>query len=234
MSYLTKRQKQLVMILALGAVIFSAIAFLVPFPKNGSFAIAYLAGLAAFALQIPIFKSASDNADDLISKVLNFPIMRVGYIYLGLQTALSLVLFALGFIPGFPAWLTALLCIIVICGAFICSTTAEIAAEEVKKIEYAAKADTRFMTELKVRSAALPGKVSDTALKNALEKLAENIRYSDPVTNKMSESFETSLDMVFTDLEIAVDNGETEKAYVLCGKVNSALESRNIACKNGK
>ena len=231
---LSKRQKQLIMILALGAVMFSAIAFLVPFPKNGGFVIAYLAELAAFALQIPIFKAASENADDLISKVLNFPIIRVGYIYLGVQTALSLILFTLGFIPGFPAWVSALLCILVICGAVICSTTAEIAAEEVRKIEFTAKADTRFMTELRVRSASLVNSTDDPELKKSLEKLAENIKYSDPVTNSMSASYETSLDVVFIDLENAVYDRNTQKAAELTVNVQSALESRNIACKKGK
>ena len=234
MSSLTKRQKQLIVILALGAVMFSVIAFLIPFPKNGGFFIAYLAELAAFALQIPIFKAASDNADDLKSKVLNFPIIRVGYIYLGIQTALSLVLFILGFIPHFPVWISALLCILVLCGAIICSTTVEIAAEEVRKIEFAQKADTRFMSELKARSAALVSKVSDTALKKALEKLAENIRYSDPVTNAMSVNSENALDVVFTDLETAIDEGNIKKASDLCGKVQSALDSRNLICKSGK
>ena len=224
----------MILILVLGAVIFTAIAFLIPFPKNGSFVIAYLAGLTAFALQIPIFKTASENADDLKSKVLNFPIIRVGYIYLGVQTALSLLLFVLGFIPKFPVWISALLCIIVICGAIICSTTVKIAAEEVRKIEFTQKTDTKFMMGLRARSTALVSRVTDATLRKSLEKLAENIKYSDPVTNAMSVDSENALDAVFTDLETAIGNNDMQKATELCGKVQSALESRNVMCKNGK
>ena len=220
------------MILVVIAVVFSAFAFLVPFPKTTAFFIAYIAGLVALALQIPIFKMAFDEKDTPNSKVLGFPVFRVGYYYLGIQTALSLGIFALGFV-GFPAWLAALLCIIVLGGAIVCSMAADIAREEVEKIEYAQKADTSFMDSLRDRSAALVNRSSDVQLKKSLEKLAENIRYSDPVSSPAIANEEQALSSTFNALETAVKSG-SENTSELCEEVARSLAVRNGACKANK
>ena len=90
-----KRQKQLAAILAIVAVVFTVAVFLIPFPKDGVFWIAYAAEIIALALQILFFKAAFDNDEELKSKVLGFPVIRVGYLYLGIQTVVSLALLAL-------------------------------------------------------------------------------------------------------------------------------------------
>lgn len=107
-----------------------------------SFWIAYIAELLAFALQVPIFKLAYDNADDLRSKVLGFPIFRAGYLYLGIQTAVSMIVFILG--AFIPAWITAVLCMTILAEAIICSISADMARNEVVGIETAQAADTKI------------------------------------------------------------------------------------------
>ncbi len=158
---LNKRQKQFVVILIIVAVVFSLVAFLIPFPKKSVFWTAFIFEIIALAVQIPIFKTAFDNVDELKSKVLGFPLFRVGYIYLGVQTALSLSLFALGFIPKFPFWLALILCVVVLAGALICSITADIARDEIQTIETKQKKDTSFMNNLKSVSQSLISMTSE-------------------------------------------------------------------------
>ncbi|MCD8219639.1 MAG: hypothetical protein LUC50_04655 [Ruminococcus sp.] len=99
----TKRTKQTLAILATILIVFTVIVFVIPFHKGGTFWIAYLAEVVAIAAQIPIFKLAYDNAKDLKSKVLGFPIFQVGYLCLGIQTVASVILFVLsGVIAKFP------------------------------------------------------------------------------------------------------------------------------------
>ena len=81
MNHLNKRQKYLLVILIITAVAFSIVVFLIPFPKKAVFWIAWLFEMTAFALQIPIFRLAFDNAEELKSKVLGFPVFRAGYLY---------------------------------------------------------------------------------------------------------------------------------------------------------
>ena len=221
-----------IVILILIAVVFTAFAFLVPFPKTPALFIAYITGLIAIALQIPIFKMSFDGRDQLNSKFLGFPVFRVGYYYLGIQMALSLLIFALGFI-GFPAWLAALLCIIVLCGAVACSIAADVARETNERIEYKQKADTGFMTQLRERASALVNLTSDSELKTQLQKLSEDIRFSDPVSSPAIANEEQALSSTFNALETAVKSG-SENTSELCEEVARSLAVRNGACKANK
>ncbi|MBR4320397.1 MAG: hypothetical protein IKP69_10190 [Oscillospiraceae bacterium] len=232
MNHLNKRQKQLLVILTVAAVVFSVIVFLIPFPKKAVFWIAWLFEMIAFALQIPIFKLAFDNAEELKSKVLGFPVFRVGYLYLGIQTVLSLALFALGFIPKFPLWLTLVLCILVLAGAIVCSMTADIARDEVQRVEFEQKKDTSAMTSLKSISASLIPLTSDVALQKQLEQLAEDFRYSDPVSSDALTTVETELSSMLNQLQNHLEQNTATSEEITA--LQKKLAQRNALCKANK
>ena len=227
-----KRQKQLLAILAIVAMVFTVAVFLIPFPKGGIFWIAYAAEIIALGLQIPFFKAAFDNAEELKSKVLGFPVFRVGYLYLGIQTAVSLALFALGFVPGFPVWLAALACLLVLAGGLICGISADIAHEEIAKAETVQKPDTALMQSLRTRSAVLVNRTEDAQLRKALESLAENFRFSDPVSSPMIAAQEAALEEAFDSLEKCISDPEAAKKQ--CNIVAQRLAERNTACSQNK
>ncbi len=229
---MTLRRNKAVIILVVIAAVFSVIAFAVPFPKGGVFWTAYIAEIVALALQIPIFKTAFDGADTPKSNFLGFPVFRVGYIYLGVQTVLSLTLFALGFTP-LPTWAAVIMCVIVLGAALVCSIAADIARKQVTLTEQNQTDTTAYMTSLRTRSVQLVNKAGDTKLKTALERLAENIQYSDPVNSQATADCEAALDAAFKQLETAVSTNDTN-AEELCRRVQTALDDRNAACKAGK
>ncbi len=225
-------RKKAIAVLAIVFVVFSAYAFIIPFPKGASFWIAYAAEVIAIALQFPIFKVAFDGKNDLKSKVLGFPIMRVGYMYLGIQTTISLALIPLGYVP-IPAWLSLVLCIIVLGAALACSVSAAAAREEVEKIEAAVKPDTSLMMDLRSRSEKLTNKTGDASLKKQLEALAENIRFSDPVSSPAIAAEEQKLGSVLAELEKAVLSGSEDISQLII-QTQSALDDRNTACRGSK
>ena len=229
-----KNNSRIWIILGIIAIVFSVIAFAVPFPKEEVFWIAYAAELIAIVLQVPIFKTAYDNAIDLKSRVLGFPVFRVGYIYLGIQTVLSLALFGLGFIDDFPVWIGLILCVIVLAAALICSISVDMARNKIVQIESVQSADTMTVKQLRTRSENLINKTSDTELRSRLEKLAESFRYSDPVSNANLYTIEQNLMGCFSQLETAVMNGNSSDAAILCQQVENVLNDRNNACKNSK
>ena len=226
------KSNKAVVVLVVIAVMISVVAFAVPFPKNASFWLAYVAELIAIALQVPIFKVAFGGADDLKSKFLGFPTARVGYTYLIIQTILSVMFFSMGWIPV-PAWITAVVCVLVLGIMLVCSITADIARQTVQKIEQTTKADTNLMVSLRTRSSQLVNRANDPALKKELERLAENIRYSDPVSSSAITGEEQRLVSALTQLESAVASGDSQ-AIELCRTVQAALDDRNSACKMNK
>ncbi len=223
--------KKTLTILAVTAVMFSLVAFLVPFEREEVFWIAYLAELAAIALQIVFFKTAFDGLQQLRSRVLGFPVARVRYIYLAVQTVLSLALFCFGWIP-IPTWTAVLACALVLGFAIICGISAEIAREHVEALEQASAADTSLMQSLRTRSAQLVTLTSDAGTKKQLEALAESLRFSDPVSSPAILAEEQALVQAVARLEgAAAVGGDLTQ---LINDANTALERRNTACKMRK
>lgn len=229
------KQLKALALLIVAALAFTIIVFVIPFHKDVSFWIAYVAELLAFALQVPIFKLAYDNAENLRSKVLGFPIFRAGYLYLGIQTAVSMIVFILGaVIPAFPAWIAAVLCVIVLSAAIICSISADMARNKVVDIETAQAADTKMIMELCTRARNLVSRTEDVTIKTELEKLSEDLRYSDPVSSNATAEAEQRLLECFTHLETAVVGDNIENALELCRQAGILLRDRNNICKMNK
>lgn len=232
---MNKKQKQAAAILLITVIVFSLVVFFIPFRKGAAFWIAYISELLAIALQIPIFKLAYDNADDLKSRVLGFPVFRVGYIYLAVQTIASVILFALGGIfKSFPAWIAVIVCVIILSAAIICSIAADIARDEVVRIETAQHADTSFIKEMRVKSQNILNRTSNASLKKQLETLAESFRFSDPVSSENLKSYEEKIAAKFSVLEEYVSANDIDRATKLCNELKQLLSDRNAACKLNK
>ena len=229
---MSERRKTLLLVLLVVAVIFSGVAFIIPFPKGGVFWIAYIAELIAVGLQVPVFKIAFDGQEELRSKVLGFPVFRVGYLYLGVQTALSLALFALGFVEMFPVWLAALLCVIVLGVAVVCSLTADVARDVVQKSETNQKAKVSWMENMRTLSAGLPAMAEDSALKKALADLAEDFRFSDPVSSDATAAAENELESKLREVSGKLTSGSVTPDEVQT--IRKLLAQRNVMCKAGK
>ncbi len=229
---MNKTRSQIYIIIAILAVVFSAVFFLLPIEYTSVAWIGYGAEMLAIGLQVPVFKLAYDGAE-LKSKVLGFPIFRVGIIYLAAQTVLSIILIAAGQSEDFPVWLAALLCILVLAAALVCGITTNIARDEITNIENKTVVDTRLMKNLAMRAQGLSNKTDNAELRSALTKLSESFTYSDPVSSPATAAAEFNLNNLFGQLETAVANRDPG-AVILCKEVGKALEDRNIICKSNK
>ena len=215
------------------AAVFSAFAFLIPIEREGVFWIGFIFGLASILIQIPVFGFSFPQESQLKSKVLGYPVFRIGIIYLVVQMILSGILFFAGDSGDFPVWLALLLCIIVLAGALVFGITANMAREAISNMETVSKADTRMMKSLALRAEALASNTNDPMLMKELKKLAEDISFSDPVSDPVIAEQEHALVSVFGQLEAAV-NSQNPGAIDLCRNVGIALSDRNAACKANK
>lgn len=227
-----KKKTQLYAILGIAAVMFIVIVCVVPFRKGSIFVISLICELIAFALQIPFFKVAFEDRDSLKSKVLGFPVFRIGLIYLAVQTVLSMLMIILATaVESFPLWVAIILYVIVAGFALICGVSADIARDTVENIEMRTAVDTSFMKELRVRAESLVS-ANDT-YRSELTKLSENIRFSDPVSSTSSKNADHSLDMAMSELERALSDGSGDIS-ALCRNVQNALNERNNIVKLNK
>jgi len=225
------RKVRFIVILVIIAVIFSVIAFAVPFKHTAAFWVAYVAELIAIALQYPLFYHAF-NGETTTSKVYGLPIARVGLAYLATQTILSLSILSLTFVHAFPNWVAVLLCAVVLGFALLGAFGTSIVKEQIEQVDSQARASADVMENLRTIAKSLPTLTADTELKSALNKLEEDFRFSDPVSNSATVSIENEIYTLVSTLQEHLTTGLATVEEI--NTIQMKLTQRNAICKTTK
>ena len=199
--------------------LFNVIAFVIPTEKAATFWTAYAFSAVAFAVQIPLWKIALGKKDTLRSKFLGIPLIHVGITYLIIQ----LIAFAVFMIfPTLPVWLAVVVCTIILAISALCAIAGQGRANEINRVEEKIKVKRAFLqTDIEM----LYESETDTETKAALKKLAEKVRFSDPMSHEMLGELETRITTKVEELKTAAD----KKALI--DQIEILLIERNKKCK---
>lgn len=229
---LNEKEKKGVLVLALLFVVYTLIVLAVPFAKGGMFWLTYLFTAAAFGVQAYVFKLSFEKEAGAKSKFYGFPIARVGVLYLAVQIVLGLVFMALAVVA--PVWLALVLYLALLVAAAVGVIATDSIRDEVERQDTQLKKDVATMRALQSKAAALPARCEDAEAKAALEKLAEEFRYSDPVSAPALADLETDMAATMEELSAAVTDGDNAAVLALCKKISATLAERNRLCKLNK
>ena len=229
---LNEKEKKGVLVLVLLFVVYTLIVLAVPFAKGGMFWLTYLFTAAAFGVQAYVFKLSFEKEAGAKSKFYGFPIARVGVLYLAVQIMLGLVFMALAAVA--PVWLALVLYLALLAAAAVGVITTDSIRDEVERQDTQLKKDVATMRALQSKAAALPARCEDAEAKSALEKLAEEFRYSDPVSAPALADLETDMAAIMEELSAAVTDGDNAAVLALCKKISATLAERNRLCKLNK
>ena len=218
------KKNKLMSYLALGIVfaLFNVISFVIPTEKTATFWTAYIFTVVAFLLQILVWKVAFGKKDTLKSKFLGISVIYVGLTYLMVQ----LVVFAIFMIfPMLPVWLAIVICSIVLAISALCAIAGQSGANEINRVEEKIKVKRAFIQFLQVDVEMLAESETDTETKTALLKLAEKVRFSDPMSHEMLGELESRISAKVEQMKTTAD----KKALI--GEVDLLLVERNKKCK---
>lgn len=210
--------------LALGIVfaLFNAIAFVVPTDKTAAFWTAYAFSVVAFAVQIPLWKIAFGKKETLKSKFLGIPVVHVGITYLIIQ----LIAFAVFMIfPTLPVWLAVVICSIILAISALCAIAGQAGANEINRVEEKIKVKRAFIQFLQTDIEMLAESETDAETKAELKKLAEKVRFSDPMSHEMLGELESRISAKVEEMKTATDKKG------LIAEVTTLLTERNKKCK---
>ena len=216
----------------IGLVLFNVLAFVIPFVKSGTFWAAYIFGMIAILLQLPVMYFAFSRGESVKSKFYGFPVARIGVIYLCIQMILSLLFMAVA--KWVPGWVPVVLFILLLGVSAFGFIGTDVMQEEVQRQDVKNKADVTKMKNLRVLAASLPAQCKDGELRRELEKFAEQLRYSDPVSSPAIADAENELQALTEELQRAILDGDIPGALGLCRKAQAALAERNRLCKLNK
>ena len=199
----------------------SIIAFAVPTTKTATVWIAYAFTAAAFAAQIIIWNKALGK-ETLKSKFLGLPVVHIGIVYAIVQTVAFAVFL---FVPTLPAWSAIVVCSVIAGISAVCMISADAGRNEIERIEAKVQKKVFYIRELQADIELLADSETDINTKAALTRLAEKIRFSDPMSNEQLAELESRIFGKSAELKMAAD-----KARII-DELTLLLEERNKKCK---
>lgn len=209
-------------VLSIAFVLVSVIAFVVPMDKTATFWIAYVFTVGAFASQIVIWNFAFKGADSLKSKFLGIPLISVGITYLIVQIIAFAIFMAL---PLTASWIAIVVCVLILGVSAICLIGTETSKEEINRVEDNIKKKVFYIKSMQVDIEMLASAETDADIKIALKRLAEKIRFSDPMSNEALSDLETEIAAKIKELK-TTDN----KAEIII-VIDSLVSERNKKAK---
>lgn len=187
---MSKNKKLGYAILGVVFVLFNVIVFSLPTDRTSVFWITYAFTVFAFAVQIFVWNWAFGKSETLKSKFLGLPIIHIGTVYLIIQLIAFGVFLA---VPGTANWVPIIVCTLIagISGIFLIAT--EVGREEISRVKEKVQQKVSTIKSLQVEVDLIAEAQTDTETKEALEALAEKIKYSDPMSDESLSPIEDEI-----------------------------------------
>ena len=201
--------------IALAVVI--ALMILIPFMRTAAWWIAAGCTVLMFGLCAFTFARAFRRDETQESKVLGWPIFKVGYTALIAQVIVGAVI--MGIASFCPSWAAAIAELIVFAVMSMCLTVKDAAREVVTHSEASVTDNTAAWKAIRARAAVIAAATKHPELR----KLAEEIRFADPTPTDMDGQIAEMLET----LSSYADADNIRKAFAL-------LEQRKQLVKDKK
>ena len=218
--------------LAVLLILYILIVFLVPFVHTATFWVSFLFTLIAFGVVAASMYIAFIKNPDAKSKFYGFPIAKIGAIYGAVQLITGLVFMALA--AWVPVWVAILVYAIALGAAVIGLISAEAVVEEIRVQDVKLKKDVALMRGLQSKVNQMAAQCDNPDAAVAVKQFAEEMRYSDPVSNEALSEIEADLSAAVDELQSSIVDGDSNATKQLCRKASAVLAERNRLCKLNK
>ena len=202
--------------------LFNVLAFVIPTEKTATFWIAYAFSVVAFGLQIGIWNFAFKGAETRKSKFLGIPLISVGARYLVVQVIAFVVFMAF---PFLPSWIPIVVCSVILGISAICLIGTETGREEINRVEEKVEKKVFYIKSLQVDIELLAESENDPDIKAELLKLADKIRFSDPMSSDALAKIETEILEKVSELKTA------ENKLAIIAATSALVAERNKKAK---
>ena len=231
---LNKKQIYPIVVFAVILIVFNILAFVIPFSHNGPYWLGYVFGMISIMLQAPIAILAFGNATTARSRFYGIPIARVGVLYFVVQMGLSFAAMAMGGIDNCKTWPFVLIFLLLLSAAIIGVIATDSSRDEIERQDTELNYNVSNMRSLQSIGRSLTSLCSDGQISEDLRKLADDLRFSDPVSNSATIAMEEEISALMDELQKALLENDTSGASALCAKVRVILAERNRVCKLNK
>lgn len=214
---------------ALAVVLYSAIAWLIPWEKNSNFVLSYVSTLLVFGVLFAVWKFAWADSENAMSRFYGIPVIRVGLIYLGVQVGFSI--FVMIFSRWIPSRVVVLLDIAFMCLFLFGIITAKEIKTQIDAMETRQQVQTVVIKRLRVEAGYLSSAFLNPETEEYLNRIEEQLKYSDPVSAPQLEMEEKSLMLLLEQIKEVLEINDLKQLEKLAEQFLAELERRNELCK---
>lgn len=222
--------KRYILVLIIAALLYSLLAFILPFERNAVFYIAYGCAMLLILAQLLVAWRAFGDRQKAASFIYGIPMVRIGGILAAVQLAGGIVLMLL-------ARLLPVLYAVLAEGIFLGTATILLVINDAQK-ETLTRQDERLkertQTMHQLQAYAEQMVEENQQLLPMLRKLSREMRFSDPVSSEATAQAEEMLKQSMEDLKAALDNENEQQAAAACREALRVLSERNRICRQNK
>lgn len=190
---------------AIALVVAIALMAVIPFARTAAWWVGAVCTVLMFALSAYAFTMAFRKDGKLESKLLGWPIFKVGYTALIAQIIVGGIIMSIAFLC--PVWAAIIAELIVFAVTGVALTVKDAAREVVTQSEANVTDNTAAWKAIRARANAIAAETGHPDIK----KLAEEIRYADPTPTSMDGEIAQMLET----LSSYADAENIKKAYML-------------------
>lgn len=227
---LLKERKTSLAVYGILFVVYNVLYFAIPFPKTSAAWIAYFFTLCSFAVSYWIFSVAFQKTEGLESKVYGFPILRVGISYLAIQLVFGFVVDLLGYWIRVAGWVVVIVSVLLLAYALIGMIATDTARDVIEQQQEEVEIQTEKIKYFRLDIAGMADRAAEGEVKKKLMKLAEDVRFSDPVSSEALREIEGRLELEAMKLGDML-GGSQEDCLTQIEVLSNLLADRNRRCK---
>lgn len=159
---------------------------------------------------------------------MGFPIFRVSLVALAFQLVVFMLLATMS--VACPVWLAVIVEGLMLMGTSVCLIVTEAARSVVGDAEAELDDKTHMIKKLRERAAAMVPLQEDALAKAEVEKLAQALRYADPISSEATKGLESKIEYLLAQLGEGATHERIEKAK----RALALIQQRSVVAKSSK
>ena len=226
-----KQKLSVVIIYSIIAIVYLVCFLAIPFERTSAFWISFVFGIISIIVGCGLAYYSFNN-DGIKSKLYGFPIFKLGYAYTVIQIIVS---FTISFICksySVSNWIPIVISVILLAFTLIGVIAVDNAKDIIEKQEIQDAYKTKTVETFRVNIDSLLNRSSNSDVNKAIEKLAEEFKFSDPVSNDAVRDIETVINSKVVELKNVINDSDI--SLPLISEISDLLKERNAICKSSK
>ena len=229
---MNKKMTRIIPVFVLFLIAYHVVVFAFAFEKNAVFWVSYGFSMIAILLQIYIAYLAFNKATTPRSKFYGFPIIHLGMLYFGIQMIVGLIFMTLSSNIQLGIALVSQVIIVVI--AITGIITSDSIRETIQEQDNQLDEETKMMKTLYNEMITLICKAKGKEFEKNMQKIADEIRYSDPISSVSTSLLEKEMSNLILEIDNAISQKGSDDVKQLLITFLQMLEERNSVCKISK